>query len=288
VLGAGASMPYGLPSGRQLVDRAIDRLSRNASAEFVVLRDLGHSSKAISNLVRALKFGAWHSIDALLSSHPEHMQVGKAAIAIGLLVPERTAPIFPPNQPKGCWYDQLVPHLVDRASGCDPISIITFNYDCTLERYLRRVAESRLVTNRRAAAIRRCRDEIIHVHGRLADPWSPNEPINICDAVGAASKSIIVLPEAMDSSPEFEAARTKLRLASDIYFLGFGFHPDNVHRLGLRSELGKDPFLHTRLHATRKGFEDREWRRAIKAGFGHDRYISAQKADVATLLRRQL
>ncbi len=70
------------------------------------------------------------------------------------------------------------------------------------------------------------------------------------------------MPAAKNDSDEFKSARVHLEAANRIYFLGFGYHDDNMRRLG--SQLGK-PFGKPNSSVTMNGtaFEISDPNRAI-------------------------
>jgi len=86
VLGAGASMPYGFPSGQGLVDIICDsdNPSKKLVAEGAVV-----APNEVSSFVNALSEADPESIDVFLGNNPEFEKVGKAAIAATLLPRER-------------------------------------------------------------------------------------------------------------------------------------------------------------------------------------------------------
>ena len=179
-------------------------------------------------------------MDLFLEDRPEFAAVGKAAIAAALIPFEDPDKLFPPNAPREHWYELLV-NTLDKGPGSLPknaVSIVTFNYDRSLEHYLYTV----LTTRRRndAAALEEMSSiPIIHVHGSLGGlsaltsdgrPYSPDlDP----ETVRHSASRIIVVGEASGDTPEFEEARRRLEHAERIVFLGFGFHEASVRRLGV-------------------------------------------------------
>ncbi len=100
---------------------------------------------------------------------------------------------------------------------------------------------------------------ILHIYGSLGPlPWQSVTGIVGYGAQGyaeilIASKSIKVLHEgtAHEVNDNFRKAQEWMRWANRIVFLGFGFHPDNVERLGLRDVLKGNK----RITATCKGLD---------------------------------
>ncbi len=137
VLGAGASMAYGLPSGKEL--RALVCVGLKPGGQVrstLALADFGGSSfheKTIDSFHHALTNSQPSSIDAFLAKRKDLVSIGKQAIAAALLPCERNDGLFgdwdnrtlkPPSQPiemntfsfragharPGCghWYKMLV------------------------------------------------------------------------------------------------------------------------------------------------------------------------------------
>ena len=61
------------------------------------------------------------------------------------------------------------------------------------------------------------------------------------EEIKVVSEQIKVIPEQEDTSEEFEVAFKKMEAASEIYFLGFGYHPDNLRRLKIKKFDKKHP-----------------------------------------------
>src|SRR5437660_2575658 len=106
VLGAGASMPYGFPSGDELRQRIITSL-KNFPTKVGPARPL-------ENLLNALGIEAYHvqhfrdelaraphiTIDRFLENRPEFERIGKLAITATLIPLEQDSivPMFTPEQ----------------------------------------------------------------------------------------------------------------------------------------------------------------------------------------------
>jgi hypothetical protein len=240
ILGAGASAPYGFPLGRGLRDR-VCRLPNTAEAGAIA--DLGYGPEELREFVQTLRYSGCTSVDWFLEDHPEFTGVGKAAIAVALIPFENPDRLFPPGAPTSHWYELLLNTLYSSDGAFDGslLSIVTFNYDRSLEHYLFRVLETRSgAADRAAEALARL--EIVHVHGRLGGLYPlvsdgrPYLPRISSDEIRTAADQIIVVGEASGETVEFERARALLFEAERIIFLGFGFHPESIRRLGVFDE----------------------------------------------------
>ncbi len=90
---------------------------------------------------------------------------------------------------------------------------------------------------------------IVHLYGKLANlTWENNgvdnfkrdyNPEITPHLLRKSSKSLkIIYDEVEITDPDFNQARDLIKAASRIYFLGFGFHKDNLERLRIKSILG--------------------------------------------------
>lgn len=61
------------------------------------------------------------------------------------------------------------------------------------------------------------------------------------EAINIAASGIKIISENMDNTPDFQMARRCLQQAERIFFFGFGYHPTNLRRLGLASNLNARP-----------------------------------------------
>ncbi|HEY6222343.1 MAG TPA: hypothetical protein VIW26_01050, partial [Gemmatimonadales bacterium] len=81
ILGAGASIPYGFPSGEALRANIIKDLSKSTAQPFQLLEAAGFEAKHITNFRSALQQSGQRSVDAFLEHRSEFVGIGKVAIA---------------------------------------------------------------------------------------------------------------------------------------------------------------------------------------------------------------
>lgn len=238
VLGAGASKPYGYPLGQELVNKIIvDALNPNS----LLCRTVGLLSFPdvfFKNLGNDLKTSARPSIDAFLESRTDHIPLGQLAIAFELLGYEKKETIHATND----WYQYLFNKMCDpnqfESFGASHLSIVTFNYDRSLEFCLFTALKASFQKNHRECLQNFEKIPIIHVHGRIGpspveeSAWPPygSNPIRSADLPSLASQ-IQIIHQADENTPQFKAARDLLSQAERICFLGFGFHEINLKRL---------------------------------------------------------
>lgn len=249
VLGAGASMPYGFPSGAQLRQM----LCAPTQGHYIDV-DWGSliAKKGVSN-EDALRFSeaflnsGVESIDSFLSRRSKEFgEIGKLAIAAILCSFEEPSALRKIDNDDD-WYRHLWNALVDGVHECGELSdnqvrFVTFNYDRSLEYFfVQSCRETFGVTYQDAVkAIESLK--IIHVYGQLGklDQQSSIEARPYETRVGAielsiAANGIKIIPESRDDALEFDEARELFSWAEQICFLGFGFDSLNVSRLNLES-----------------------------------------------------
>lgn len=273
ILGAGASIPYGYPSGPKLVELIIDSLHPNYFFKYkFTYKDLNHdepipiqtkqaftdnsllvkrgfSQKEILDFGTALLNSNKDSIDSFLLERKEYYEIGKFTIANCILQCENPNEyqFVSKNWLKYLWnkigtsYNQFI---------SSNLSFISFNYDRLIEHFFYQSLKysfnltdteiNKLITNRL----------ILHLHGSVGlFPWQDNKQgfdyytsgqdfNSQYDRVVQASNSIKIIFEKFDSSEIFEDAFELICSADEVYTLGFGFHSINLRRLNI-SEVPK-------------------------------------------------
>jgi len=119
------------------------------------------------------------------------------------------------------------------------VSIVTFNYDRSLEQYLSTVLTNGYGLAAKEAAVLAKAIEIHHVHGTLGDhpAYGDGErardyvPSVSFEAVQLAARCIRVVHEQAADDAGFIAARRALQESARVVFLGFGYDPTNLARL---------------------------------------------------------
>lgn len=234
ILGAGSSTHLGYPLGTKLIDQLSGFLRANSLGELP--REFSESDA--HGLVTKISRSGDYSIDAFLGRHPEYAPLGKYLLAKCIKAHEQLYKLFPPHE--SGWYRYLLNTLVDDASktiGETRLSVITYNYDRSLEAYLHEAIKSRFDIDDAAALVELEKIPIVHVHGSLgAYPDYPYCVECTAEELLDISKSIKIIHEVGKAdrgfcSPDFERANALLQKTDRVIFLGFGFHEDNVKRL---------------------------------------------------------
>lgn len=234
VLGAGSSVHMGYPIGGDLVN-ALCRL-RGSS----VLEELPNdwSAAQAEDLLTRLCRSAHYSIDAFLETVPEEVDLGKYLLARELKQKEDVDRLFPPHD--SGWYQYLFNALLDDkgepAFSESQLGVITFNYDRSLEAYLLEALVARFRMSNEEAAATLEGVPIIHVHGVLGTyPETAYRSDVTGDELLKISTDIQIIHEVEDNdvgfcNAAFEDGHDLLLDAQRTFFLGFGFHLDNVRR----------------------------------------------------------
>ncbi|MDP3910528.1 MAG: hypothetical protein Q8Q14_09045 [Gemmatimonadales bacterium] len=242
VVGAGASIPFKFPSGRELVTAVCAGLRKDNRQLFQLLRACGFGAEQIVAFRDALARSGRPSVDRFLEFRTEFMAVGKTAIAATLIPFEGEDALFGSdrNWIEYVWHQ--LGDLHDIAQG--QLSIVTFNYDRAIEHYLLTVLQSAHgVTPEKATRYVQQAIPIIHVYGELgglplldgrgARPYQPADPRSAPAVAFAAKDSIKIVHEGVDDNLALGRARQLVTEANVICFLGFGYLPENLKRIGI-------------------------------------------------------
>lgn len=246
VLGAGASIPYGFPSGYGLMVQARERLQDDSSGLRPTLRACGVAEDEIEAFEASLVETPAQSLDELVHYHEKLESVVKHIIAYLLLLAERKshldreidAPAHLPNQSRYHWMELVLNWMLspDGESGAkkdrferQKTAFVTFNYDRSLEEYIRRTLDA---AGREEQAVESV--PIYHVFGKLGgfDGFcKPKDRIEygeypLPEVVSKAVEKIQILYEQTqdDEITDIREAREALGKAACVAFIGFGFH----------------------------------------------------------------
>lgn len=310
VLGAGASHAYGYPLGWGL-RRKILSLSPYETIGSGILTQWGaqHPNNQLVAFQSAFKESQMYSIDAFLARRSEFSEIGKKCIAHILLSCEQLDSLFNEDGERDHWYQYLLNHYVqvdwDELDFSD-LSIVTFNYDRSLEHYFLYALQA-IYGKAREEVIEKLKTlRIVHVYGVLGSTYPDNtdryRPYDksMVDPhwINIAASSIHVIPEGrVANAAELEAARGLLENASGICFLGFGFDKLNVERLAengaCRITMKNSSGIRIRnMTGTSLGMTSAEsnsaWRKLITDQDHHLREVGFKQLNCTQLLRETL
>lgn len=260
IIGAGASMPYGFPSG--------DGLFNSIRSEFTetVWDCYETGNKETSNPERfpeyskaarfceALEYLSGVSIDKYLNINKTYKDIGVQAIATTILKYEGNSKLLDITDD---WYTHLFMKLTEGLDdpksllkiGDNKVGFITFNYDRSLEYYLHRnlaIFLEHSATSHEEVNMAFSKLTFIHVYGKVghlpfqldhSDEENPiieygsSYPTFLANGHRAA-KLIEVMYDTRKESNEINRAQELILGADKIFFLGFGFDELNLKILG--------------------------------------------------------
>jgi hypothetical protein len=239
VLGAGASAEYGLPTADALRKRVIENPPVvNASHRPDHDELLAAHMKSFAD---ALHGSGQESIDRFVEHQPGFRHYAEIAIAHELISSTFASDRLLTDANK--WYAWLFRGLF-RPNRCDcsNVGIVTFNYDMTLEIALRRMRMS----------IKGLADywdvgeleslKIVHVYGkldgdpseRLLESWVGGKLSYSAHLVHKLAKGLRLTGDLRsgESTPLLDEAKSLIRGAKCVIFVGFGFDDENMKRIG--------------------------------------------------------
>lgn len=240
ILGAGASAPFGFPTGIELSRQLVAEL-RPGHAAFKSLQDCCEFlDEQIAEFRDAFLYSGKNSIDAFLEHRTEFLTIGKTATAALLINYERAGKLFDFDN---SWLRYLYNRLNTSFEEFDQhqLSIVTFNYDRTVEHFF-----FTSLKNSYGRPDEECKDALsnipfIHLHGSLGDlPWQGKNGRDFSphidrDTLSVATQGIKIIHEKIDDGrdKDFERAKSLMSNSKQIFLMGFGFNRTNIERLGL-------------------------------------------------------
>lgn len=287
ILGAGASVHHGYPTGLGLRDYIRHEL-QSSIAKYVFNRldnPLNVNQKQrykedAKELSDQFDESNTASIDLFLSRRPLLEHIGKVAIIVSILEAERKTATNEVQRLSGDdWYFYFFNRLTESLRKSEDfekykdnrISIITFNYDRSLENFLylgitrsfkeyqggRPLSETEILPF-----------PILHVYGQVAPlqwqgdrgglEYAPDSHPNAVDL----AENIRVIYERTDES--IDQARKIIKGAKRIFFLGFGYAEENMEALGLPGILNNEQ----EIYGTAFGMTDKEIREIKNSIYG--------------------
>lgn len=261
ILGAGASAPYGFPTGLGL-KRLICNNFESVWEKFVFEKTktpftdyyFEEQKQIAKQFVNAFKNFDHDSIDLFLDIFKEYSDIGKKAIYLTILDAELK------NMKSGKvqdWYTHLFRLMIGTSDNYfklseNNLSIITFNYDRSLEYYFYNI----FIDFTKSIELREKIEElkkikIYHVYGKLADlPWeSDNNPLDYggklwMDQLTIRKGNIKTILERRENNTALNSILSSIQFTDKIYFLGFGFARENVEILSLNNLIRQDQLLY--------------------------------------------
>lgn len=297
VLGAGASVPYGLPTGLQLTRDVLSRCREGTFSEKVLeaLDDSNSNLSTIREMGRRIRACMPITIDAWVgasSDSQKFSRLAKAMIAGVLLLCEarQRARTLPSSKRDSDWLGTLLNGACCNLGEPAPIRMITFNFDRLVEWRAMEFYAGLLGDKHQVYELANSVAPL-HVSGRLGlldwEPeWSAQRGVDfqerddaslqVEDLRKATAQIQFVFEDRAKS--DLNDARLMISTAPLVVFLGFGFHPKNLDALDPRGN------RHVRFVGTAMDRTSAEMRE-IEADCG--RQIDLKQCDALTLLRTE-
>lgn len=240
VIGAGASMPFGFPSGERLLELVCQGLQ--SEDHFNQLQNVGFSKEEIIAYQKALFNSGRTSVDQFLEHRLDLIDIGKHSIAQVLIGYESSNSLFGMGS-SGNWYKYLFGIMNSSFERFheNKISFITFNYDRSLEQFLFLALKNSYGKSDIEVAEKLKSLNIVHVHGQLGDlpllgaNTRNYDTVRTKTSIEQAAAQIRIIHEGIDADEDeqFVRAQKLIRKAKRVFFLGFGYHPVNLSRLNI-------------------------------------------------------
>jgi hypothetical protein len=273
VVGAGASCEAGLPSGDKLkedIARLLDfgfdafgnqHYGKGDSRIVKAFKTLCEAPDTARERFSQLVHGAWRirdvipdgaiSIDNFLDAHRNDAELvtsGKLAIVKSILDAEAGSKLksydhsgrFRLSDLRGTWYIKLLHMMTENVSkeaasrSVERLSIITFNYDRCIERFLPQALSDYFdISDEEACELVR-QIPIFHPYGSIGPlPWQAikghvSYGDNDHADLNCAAGRIKTFTEGLADEAILEPMHSVLEAADRIVFLGFAFHPINM------------------------------------------------------------
>lgn len=312
ILGAGASTPYGFPTGRKLRTYIFSEFPLDYER---ILKDYGEMEAFFceSEIQKARFFAdTFHnssspSIDQFLATSPGFKDIGKIAIAAAILKFEEESYFREKVKLESDWYRFLFEKMIRGFSSpesCEnfaenKVAFITFNYDRSLEHFLYESLINLFYDKMEVIArnpLSFMPFPFIHIYGYLDKPvWAGGSEYRTqvdYRTIDRLKHNIRVVGER-----PIEISSKLIELferAQNIFFLGFGYDPENIKALGLPDNItGDHRIFGTAMNYTEKERMDitkllSQCRGGIPVKIIRPQHIAIKDANCHQLLRNYL
>lgn len=242
VVGAGASMPYNMPSGAKLRTEIESRAWLFSHEKTHQLRRAGQNTyyhryegASVHQFFTAFKNAPQESIDRFLAANPNLAAIGKICIADCLLEAEQKCTIDDRSS-QGHWLQTLFNqmNLSYHPERLDGIAFVTFNYDRLIERYFEQAFQYAILGKSGLNELLK----IVHVHGSLGE--YPTVRFPRTKDIGGTGTRLISFEEVEDAAENIQIihetqahveAKGLLQNARKIVFLGFSYAEENMKKI---------------------------------------------------------
>jgi hypothetical protein len=196
ILGAGASTHLGYPLGAGLIAEICKGISNGKYHHPEIIADYPKSK--LDEFRIHLSRSGYPSIDTFLEHNTDYVDLGKMLITLCLKQYEEEDRLFSPND--SGWYLDLFQSLIKDTTleyiSNTPLTIVTFNYDRSLEAFLHKSLIYRYHLNSDAANNILQQIKILHPHGIIGKyPDIPYKSSLDDIPLSDISKNIIIIHE---------------------------------------------------------------------------------------------
>jgi len=247
ILGAGASVPYGYPTGFELAQEIKTFLlnfpfdpktaSKDMFEEHKFFKQLVNSLSELDKFYNALLKASTYSIDKFLENRPDYLELGKLLITYLLKKKEYEFNLFI-GLKENNWLAELFNRIDANANNVfeNKIYFITFNYDRSLEFFIYNLLKNRSTKEESSILKSLSCIPIVHVYGSLGCfPWEDSCGIPYSreftpDNIRRMANNIRIMSDEIETE-ELKTAHKLLSSAKYIYFIGFGYDFKNMQRI---------------------------------------------------------
>jgi hypothetical protein len=280
IIGAGASKPYGYPTGAELraeiVTNFYNRLEELLqNDQTIVSHEKKRHLREAGAFVDAFKKSSIESIDKFLALNPFYSYYGKIAITLCILDKEKSSELhddFSQSIYSQDWYKLLFNRMISSFKEPDDfkhfkenkLAFITFNYDRSFEHFLYESFLHAFCERKNEFEIWLNKNDyheyipfpLVHVYGKVDDLlWhggrAYKEDFDF-KTVQQLSNGIRVIGERTE---HLKDKITKLYSEYErIFFLGFGYANDNLDAISFLGNIGEN----CKIFGTAKGMTAKE------------------------------
>ena len=278
ILGAGASKPYGYPTGYELRRLIIEDFPKKAANddffrhglffddEDMIKRGKEEITYKAKKLSETFERSRTPSIDLFLSRRREFDEIGRTAIAQIIFEKEKESKFeYKMDDISQDWYSYLYRKMTETLTGPDSyknfsnnkVSFITFNYDRSLEHFL---YDALINSFDIPSPTIRVKDlfpfKFIHVYGKLENlDWEDKSGVKYDSYfIPKMVENIKIIYDNESNKSLIKDLREEIDKARRIFFLGFGFAKENMQILGIPEILENQP----EIYATARGWTNKE------------------------------
>ena len=262
IVGAGASKPYGYPTGAEMRKYICqDFVTELYSIKDKINLPLGFPIHDIESFSEVFSKSSTASIDLFLSRNPKYSTIGKLAIAFSIAKYEFESK-FREDTPlhDQDWYSFLYSKMTSTLTSPDDylklkdnkLAFLTFNYDRSLEHFLFESTVNSFhqkdIVNKLERLEHYLQDffifKIKHIYGVISDlRWQNDQGIEYRDTdlikyLWHKKENIKVISE-RDEIQKKDFIEL-LHRAKNIFFLGFSFAEENINILDIPDSISKE------------------------------------------------